>query len=129
MNTKEQEGIPYSVREARGAATEHKGMDIYHKELMLFLCDKAEELKEDKEEAYEVIGQLNEASDKLMEDLKPVMKFLRSLPEHNLSLATVQKLFIKYKSALEEIAESDNTNHMYYKLLAQTALSTHKVEK
>jgi hypothetical protein len=38
-------GIPYTVSEARGAAREHKNMDQYHKELMLFLCNRVEELE------------------------------------------------------------------------------------
>ena len=42
----DERGIPYSVSEARGAAREHKDMDIYHKELMLFLCDRVEELEQ-----------------------------------------------------------------------------------
>ena len=43
--SEERKGIPYSVLEARLAVQEHKGMDIYHKELMLFLCDRVESLE------------------------------------------------------------------------------------
>ena len=40
---KEPYGTPYTVTEARMAA-ENNPMDIYHKEIILWLCDKVDEL-------------------------------------------------------------------------------------
>lgn len=40
-----EKGIPYSVREARGAAHSHRDMDVYHRHLMLWLCDELEAMK------------------------------------------------------------------------------------
>ncbi len=38
----QEKGIPYTVTEARIAA-KHQSMDIYHKELILWLCDEVEQ--------------------------------------------------------------------------------------
>ena len=43
----EKQGIPYTVLEARMAANDHKNMDIYHKELILFLCNRVELLEKE----------------------------------------------------------------------------------
>jgi len=40
-------GTPYSVAEARLTAQDHKNMDIYHKELILWLCNRIEELEKE----------------------------------------------------------------------------------
>lgn len=45
-------GIPYTVSEARKVANGHQ-MDIYHKELMLWLCGRVEALEKQIEEAEE----------------------------------------------------------------------------
>lgn len=40
------EEIPYTISEAREAAISNK-MDIYHKELILWLCDEVEKFRTD----------------------------------------------------------------------------------
>lgn len=46
------EGTLYSVEEARLAAQKNS-MDVYHKDLIMFLCDEVEKLERWREKAFE----------------------------------------------------------------------------
>ena len=37
--------IPFTIREARLAAEQHKDMDEYHRDMILWLCDEVERLE------------------------------------------------------------------------------------